>query len=125
MRGLVPRVVLLTFSLTGACLSLRGAAGGFRSKCQRFRAECDSGQDDPRDAVTKKPLRCNCSVDKAWYFAAQTVSTVGYGAGLNLQHKEMRRHATYWSLVGAGSFSLVVAALFWLVQGILKTWFPV
>lgn len=64
----------------------------------------------------------SCTYVKADYFAAQTLTTVGYGTALEeLAGERFQRIATKWCFFGATVFSLSIAAAFWFMQVILKS----
>jgi len=89
-------VIILLNTVVTVC-----AAWSFKSKADGLHIECDQAP-----CQTSK-----VSWTKAFYFAVQTVTTVGYGSSLKLDDDGIRRIAILFMVFGATSFTIAIGVV--------------
>lgn len=104
MRKLLRQVFVLVFAGSWVVLCYEWASEDFRETCGSVSATDQCETNGSQDCTV-------CNPDQARYFAAQTITTVGWGSGLRLGHVSMQRVAVFWAFVGASVFSFFIAAL--------------
>lgn len=68
------------------------------------------------DRVCSQDSENTCNLQTSLYFAAQTVTTVGYGVDIHFKTDDLKTTATVASLFGAIAFSLLLSIVATLVQ---------